>query len=237
MRAQSHVVGVALMLGLTVAALGGLTVAVGSVIDAQTASVDATRIADEMDVTLQPLETTGPEAGTLHFADGNLGTVNRELRILENGSVIDRRSIGALVFEAEDRRVAFLGGAIVRGRASGAWLAAEPPIVASERNGVLVAGVARLGAGDVAVGTEQATQVTLRTNVSHSRLDLGRGRFAVAIETTTPRPFERYFADQNVSLSRTDFDGDGIESVVANYSGQRRGYRVIHNLSLEVAHG
>jgi len=73
--------------------------------------------------------------------------------------------------------------------------------------------------------------------VSHTRTDLGTGEFVVAVETATPGPFERYFEGQNASVSRADFDGDGVESVVAEYPGQRRGYLVVHDLSLEVNGG
>jgi len=237
MRAQSHVVGVALLLGITVVALGGLTVAVGALVDAGTASADAARVADELDAALQPVETTGYRAARVHFTGGSLHTVEREVRLLENGSVVDTRSVGGLVFESGDRRIAYLAGAVVRGRPGAAWLAADPPVTASERNAVLVAGVPRLGAGHVAVSGEGGTAVTLATNVSHTRTDLGTGKFAVAIETATPGPFERYFEGQNASVSRVDFDGDGVESVVAEYPGQRRGYLVVHDLSLEVNGG
>jgi len=238
-RAQSHVIGLSLMLGLTVVALGGLTVTVGSVIDAQTASADATRVAEEMDSALEPVETTGPRAGRLHFTDGRIRTVERNLSILKNGSLLDRHEVGALVFEADDHRVVFLAGALVRGHAGNAWLAGGLPVTASERNDVVVVGVPQLQAEDVslAVGGGRSATVVLRTNVSHDRTDLGWGRYAVTVETTTPRPFERYFEDEGASVSRRDFDGDGVESVVATYPGHRRGYRVVHNLSLEVDSG
>lgn len=237
MRGQSHVVGVALLLGITVVALGGLTLTVGSLVDSGTASADATRVADELDAALQPVETTGPRTRPVHFTGGSLQAVERDARLLENGSVVASHSVGALVFEAGDRRVAFLAGAVVRGRGDAAWLVSEPPVVASDRDPVLVAGVPRLESGHVAVGGEGGTTASLRTNVSHDRTDLGRGHYGVAIETETPRPFERYFADQNASVSRSDIDGDGTESVVATYPGKRRGYLVVHNLSLEVTHG
>jgi hypothetical protein len=237
MRAQSHVVGVALLLGLTAVALGGLTAATGALVDSGTASADTARVADELDAAIQPVETTGQHARRVHFADGSLQSVEREVRVLENGSVVAAHTTGALVFETGDRRVAVAAGAVVRGQPGGAWLVTDPPVTSSERTAVLVVGVPRLEAGHVAIAGEGATSVTLATNVSHARTDLGTGNFAVAVETTTPRPFERYFEGQNASVSRTDFDGDGVESVVATYPGRRQGYLVVHNLSLEVASG
>lgn len=237
MRAQSHVVGVALLLGITALALGTLTVAVGELVASGTASADAARVADELDATLRPVETTGPHAGRVHFADGSLHSVPREVRVLENGTVVASHAAGALVFESSDRRVASVAGAVVRGRPGSGWFAANPPILASNRTGVLVVGVPRLGVGHVAVGGGGTTTVILRSNVSHARTDLGKGDFSVAVETATPRPFERYFEDQNASVSRRDFDGDGVGSVVAEYQGRRQGYLVVHDLSLEVAGG
>jgi hypothetical protein len=236
-RAQSHVVGVALMLGISVLALGALTVGVGEVIDAQTAHADATRIADEIGAALQPVERTGPHTDTVQFADGSLRTVERDLRIYRNNTLVAERSVGALVFSAGERRVAFVAGAIVRGENGGEWLLSEPPITASDRNEVLVIGVPVLGADDTAVSGSGGSTVRLRTNVSHDRRDLGQGRYEVAIETTAHEAFEEYFAGQNASTVRRDIDGDGIESTVATYHGTRRGYLVTHNLSLEVAHG
>ena len=236
-RAQSHVVGVALLLGLTVVALGGLTAAVGSVMDSQAASADAARLADEMGQALRPVQTTGRHTGRLHFSGGHLETVDRELRVLRNGSVVATRDVGALVFDAEDRRVAFLAGAILRGQAGGAWREADPPITDSARNDVLVVSAPVLDSGNRAIDGGGGVTVPLRTNVSHARTDLGNGHFGVAIETRTPGPFERFARSRNATVSRTDFDGDGIPSVVASYPGQRQGYLVTHNLLLEVGHG
>ena len=236
-RAQSHVVGVALLLGITTIALGGLTVTVGSVVDAQTATADATRVADGMDRALQPASTTGPHAGQVRFAGGQLSTVERDLRVLRNGTVVDTVGVDALVFEADDRRVAFLAGALVQGTSGNAWLTRDPLVTDSERTAVVAVGAPRLGAGRIARAGAGPTTLTLRTNVSHARRDLGRGRYAVALETATPEPFERYFERNNATVGRRDFDGDGTPSVVASYPGVRQGYLVVHDLALEVDDG
>lgn len=236
-RAQSHVVGVALLLGISVVALGGLTVGVGELVDAQTASADATRVANGLDSALEPAATTGPRTEHLQFTGGTLTTAPRTVRLLRDGTVVATIAVDALVFESADRRVAFLGGAIVRGDASNAWFARDPLVTASERNAVLAVGAPRLGAGDVAVSGGGGTAVTLRTNVTHDQRSLGTGQYAVAIETETPEPFERYFTDQNATTTRRAFDDDRTDSVVARYSGDRRGYLVVHDLLLEVGNG
>lgn len=236
-RAQSHVVGVALMLGIAVVALGGLTVAVGSVVDAQTGSADATRVADGFDNALRPTSTTGPRAGTVRYAGGQLSTVERDLRIIRNGSVAVTERIGALVYASDTRRVASLAGAVVRGTPGNAWLRTDPLVTDSERTAVLAVGAPRLGAGSGSYAGSGPTTLTLRTNVTHTRHTLGTGTYAVALETATPEPFARHFREHNASVRTRDFDGDGIHSVVAEFPGQRRGYLVVHNLSLEVDDG
>jgi hypothetical protein len=236
-RAQSHVVGVALLLGIATIALGGLTVTVGSVIDAQTATADATRVADGMDSALQPASATGPHADQIRFAGGELSTVERELRVFRNGTVVDTVGVDALVFTADDRRVVFLAGALVRGTPGNAWLTRDPLVTDSDRTAVVAVGAPRLGAGRIARAGAGATTLTLRTNVSHARRDLGPGRYAVAIETATPEPFERYFEHNNATVEQRDFDSDGTQSVVASYPGVRRGYLVVHDLGLEVDDG
>lgn len=231
-RGQSHVVGVALVLAITVIALGTVTTGIGAVFDAQASSVDANRVAGELDATLQPVERTGPNSGHVAFSDGRLTTVERQLRVLRDGSVVAEVDADALVFTANDRRVAFVGGAIVRGTRGNGWLAREPPLAASDDGGVIAVSAPKLNASHQSVSG--GGRARLSTNVSHQRSALGRGTFSVAIETTRPNAFERYFEREGVSTNRRDFDGDGIESVVAEYPGTRRGYLVVHDMRLEV---
>lgn len=234
MRAQSHVVGATLMLGLAIVALGTLTLGVGTVLESQAASADAERVATAMDDGLQGVERTGTHSHKVTFSEGRLSTEERTLRVLKDGTVVRTVSVDVLVFEGNDRRVAALAGAVIRGEGESAWLVSEPPITHSEATDVLVVGAPALGADDVAVSGQGGVTTTLQTNVSHTDYDLGTGEYAVAIETETPDPFERYFAAQNATTTRRTFQGDQTESVVAAYPGQRRGYLVVHDLSLEV---
>ena len=233
MRAQSHVVGVALMLGLATIALGALTVGVGGLLDAQAASADAERVATDFDEGLQAVERTGHHSHDVAFTEGRLGTESRTLRLIRNGSVVESHNVDALVFESGDRRVAAVAGAVIRGTEGNAWLVSEPPISESERSGVLVVGAPVLGTDHVAVSGENG-QATLRTNISHTDTELGRGRYAVTIETATPGPLERHLEAQNATTERRTFAGDDHSSVVARYPGTREGYLVVHNINLEV---
>ena len=232
-RGQSHVVGVALMLSVTVIALGTITASIGTVFDAQAAGADARRVAAGFDSALEPVESTGPRSGTVAFTDGSLQTEERTLRVYRNGSLEAVLRVDTLVFRAEDRRVAATNGAIVRGRPGGGWLYRKPPIVAGD--GVLAIGVVQLNASDVSVSGTGRT--TLETDVHHERVALGPGRYEVWLETETPGAFEPFFERANATVSRRDPDGDGIPSVVARYPRDRIGYLVVHDLRLEVWDG
>lgn len=239
MRGQANVVGIAILLGITVIALGGLTASIGTVIDAHAANADAARVADGIGGALDPVETTGRNRGRVTFTDGSLRTVERDLRVLDGGGVRHVVGVDALVFQSDEHRVAFAAGAIVRGTGRGADLLEPPPVIASVSGsgsgsgGVLVVGAPRLG-GQAAVGGSGGVAVTLRTDVRHDRTNLGRARFAVAVETTTPGAWEEFFGRQNATVSRRDFDADGIVSVVGSYPGRRQGYLVVHDMNLEV---
>lgn len=231
-RAQSHVVGVAVMLGVTVVALGTVTASLGAVVQGSAAAADANRVAADLDDALRPVEATGHRRGEVSFTSGELVVVERELRILDGAGVVETVPVDALVFRAGEQRVVYLAGAVVRSTGSGAHLHARPPIAASE--GVMVVGAPRLNASDRRVATTEPTTVALETNVSHRRQALGDGEYRVAMETTTPGAWERYFERAGATTTRRDLDGDGVDSVVGTFPGVRTGYLVVHDLRLEV---
>lgn len=235
-RGQSHVVGVTLLLGITVVGLTTLTAGIGAIVQENAATADAERVATDLDAALDPVETTGRHSGDVSFAGGRLRTVERDLRVLDGSGIRRRVAVGGLVFESGDHRVAYVADAIVRGRGEQAWLRDPPPLTTDRASGVLVVSAAHLNASDTAVGGEGTTTVTLDTRVEHDRTTLGNGTYRVAIETTTPEPFARWFRERGASVSRRDFDGDGVPSVVGRFPGERVGYLVVHDVHLEV-HG
>ena len=237
MRAQSHVVGVALMLGLAVLALGTLTVGIGSMVDEQASNADATRVAEDLVDALEAVERTGRASHEVAFTAGTLTDADRTMRLIENGTVIATQDVDAILFESGDRRVAVLAGAVVRGQRGNAWFVEDPPIASSNRTNVLVVGAPVLDTDHVSLGGQGGVATTLQTTVSHSETDLGTGQFSVAIETETPGPFERYFRSQGATTERRTFAGDEQKSVVAHYPGQRRTHLVVHDLGLEVGDG
>lgn len=236
-RGQSSVVGVALLLGATVVALGVLTASVGTLVDGHAARADAERVAADMEDALRPVETTGHRTGDIRFTEGSLHTEARDLHVIKDGTREATVPVGALVFEREDRRVRSVAGAVVRGREDNAWTVGRPPIVGSETGEVLVVGAAKLNASDGGVGGRQVS-AELATNVSHERISLGRGTYRVAIETTVPTAIERALRQRGATrVTRRDVDGDGLASVVAEFPGDRQGYLVVHDMRLEVRDG
>lgn len=232
-RAQASVVGAALLLGMTVVALGLLTASVGTLVDGQTARADADRVAADL-AGLDPVETTGHHTTDVRFGAGRLHTAERQVRVYDGTGLVANVDAGALVYESDTHRVAAVGGAVVRGRGENAWFTEPPPVVESASSGVLVVGVATLTATGQSVGGGQVT-ARLAANVSHHRRSLGTGTYEVAVETRAPAAFERFFADRGATVRRADIDGDGVESVVASFPGSRRAYLVEHRLRLEVA--
>mgnify|MGYP000395095961 FL=1 len=236
-RGQSSVVGVALLLGATVVALGVLTASVGALVDGHAARADTDRVATDIQDALRPVETTGHRTGEIRFTEGSLHTEARDLHVIKNGTRERTVPVGALVFERGDRRVRSVAGVVVRGRDDNVWAVDRLPIVGSEANEVLVVGAAKLNASDGGVGGAQVS-AELATNVSHDRVSLGRGNYEVAIETTVPTAIERALRERGATIvTRRDVDGDGLESVVAEFPGVRRGYLVVHDMRLEVRDG
>lgn len=228
-RAQSNVVGVAVLLGVTVVALGAVTASVGTLVDANAAAADANRVATDLASTVRPVETTGVRVGTVGFTEGDLRTVDRTVRVLNDTGTVFERDANALVFESGGYTVTALGGAIVRGSGGGGRFARSPPVTAGPD--VVVVGVPVLD-GEVDAGGENV-RVRLRTRVSHDRLELGDGTYRVAIETERPGPWRRYFERANATvLDARDFDDDGVESVVARFPGTRTGYVVVHRVEV-----
>ncbi|ESP88105.1 DUF7289 family protein [Candidatus Halobonum tyrrellensis] len=228
-RAQSHVVGVALLLGITVVLLAGLTATVGTVVESNAAGVDAGRVAADVDDALAPVETTGSRTGPLSYGDGRLHTENRTVRLLNGDRVVETVDADALVYDRGAHRVTFLGGAVVRESGTSTTFESEPPL--STSTDALVVGVGALG--DESVDTTGGGRLTLRTRVTHERAAYDVGTWRVAVETATPGVWERYFDRRGGVTSRRDFDDDGTTSVVASFPG-RRAYLVVHRMRLEV---
>ncbi|MBX0286278.1 type IV pilin [Halomicroarcula sp. F28] len=236
-RAQSHVVGIVLLLGITTIALGGLTTVVGSIIDGQTATADERRVANALDSEFRPVEQTGPNRVDVQFSEGELATVDRQLRILNTSGVRREVDIGGLVYTSGANRVGFVGGAITRGKPGNAWLVRGPPVTVTRDTDTLVVGAVTLGERGSTVSGSGGVTARLRTNVTHNRTALPRADYRIAIETATPDPVARYLRERGLSTSTRDIDGDGVPSVIAGVAGQQELQLVVHRTNTEVTGG
>ncbi|MCJ0619491.1 type IV pilin [Haloarcula hispanica] len=235
--AQSHVVGVVLLLGLTVVALGGLTAVVGSVVDGHTTTADEARVADTFETTFRPVEQTGHQTARVRFTEGRLTTAGRELRVLNDSGVQRTVPIDAIVYDSGDSRVRFLGGSVVRGTAGNAWLESDPPVTATRDDTAVIVGAPLVNASGGTVSGTGGVSAHIRQNVSHERERLPADNYSVAIETETPRPFTESFQRVGATTRVRDIDGDGVQSVVATFPGRRTLYLVRHDMRTEVGHG
>ncbi|GAB3690811.1 hypothetical protein GCM10028857_27570 [Salinarchaeum chitinilyticum] len=231
------------MIGITVLALGGLTVAIGTVVDSGASDAEANRVANAMTVVAEPGDVVGTAEAELRFGDGTLTTEQRTIRLIDasNGSVIERVDSDVLVYTVDDHTVVGGNGAVLQGAASGATMVEQPSIVADRgTDGVLLIGAPAIDAENVSFGTNGPARVTLRASVTHDRLDLGERSVRVAVETAYPRAWAEFFERKGATVvdrSRTfDDDGgtDGESSVVAEFPGQRQTYLIVHRTDLEV---
>jgi len=236
-RAQSHVVGIVLLLGITAVALGGLTSVVGTVVDGQSAAADEARVASAFEEELRPTEQTGPNRAKIRFSEGQLRTVDRQLRVLNPDGIVRRIDIGGLVYSSGANRVAFVGGEIVRGNPDNAWQVRKPPVTVTRDNETLVVGAASVGETGASVGGTGGVTARLRTNITHDHERLASDRYRVAVETKTPAPLERQFGSVGASTTVTDIDSDGVPSVVASVNGTQELHLVHHRMELEVNGG
>lgn len=230
-RAQSHVVGVALLLAITTISMGALTAGVGSMVESNAAAADADRVADSLSG-IDPSEATGVERHEIAFGEGSLAVEPRTVRLFDGDRRVAEREANALVFETGDRRVTYLAGGVVRGAGNASQLGETPPIATGD--GLLLVGLPILDVDGTASVAGESVTATLRTDTSHERRDLERGEYRLAIETATPGAWERHFAATNASVTRRTFDGDEHASVVATFPGERTAYLVIHETELEV---
>lgn len=230
-RGQATLVGVALLLALTVISVGALTVAIGDTIARGAAATDAGRVADDV---AKLADSTRSGSVRLRFADGDVRTVDREVRVLDSSGVVRSVDVGGLVYERGRHRVAFVAGAVVRGRGDAAWIHTAPRFRTTD--GTLLVSVVSLGVEPGrGVGGAGSGGATLRTTPTHRRSDLPDDGHRVAVETETPTAWKRALLRAGASdVERRDVDGDGVESVVGTFPPADRGYLAIHDLQTEV---
>jgi flagellin-like protein len=231
-RGQSNVVGVAILLGVTVVALGALTASVGTVVDQHAAASDTRRVAGDVDDALQPLETTGVRRGTISFTSGSLDTLDREVRVLDSGGVVATVDANALRFTAGSRGATYLAGSVLVHGDN--WAQTRTPVTVTADPDVLVVSVPALR-GNVSRTATGGVAYSLRSNVSHARRSLGRGGYRVAVETAHPEALSEQFEQMDATVTERDIDEDGVSSVVADFPGSRTAYLVVHETEVRLS--
>ena len=234
-RGQTAVVGVALLLGLTVLAVGGLTATAGSIVEDGASSAAATRAGDDLATALGP--GPGERETTLELASGTVRVVNRTVWLLDDDGVVWAGHAGAVVYADGDQRVTGFAGAVVQSDPRRSRVSAPSRIAPAE--GALYVGVPVLnasGADGVSTGNHRLA-VTLRTDGEAARQRLPTSSYRIAIETSTPAAWERHLRERGATTTRRDVDGDGISSVVASFEGERTVHLVVHDVRLDLAVG
>lgn len=228
-RGHANVIGVAVLLVIAVVSMGTLTAAIGVVVDSNAAEADAERVGSAFESTLEPVTASGRQRGSVTFSEGKIGLIDRTLEVRANGTVVERIDVGGLVFESEDRRVAFHAGAIISGDRGSARMDSPPPITVDEE--LLIVGVARIGGDFGTVSGNDGTTAIIETNVAHERYELGETTVRLAIETTTPNVWMQYFGGFETTVERVPGDPP---TVIAEFEGDRTSYLVVHDLNAEV---
>ncbi|MFB6092396.1 MAG: flagellin-like protein [Haloquadratum sp.] len=234
-RAQATVVGVAILLGLTVLAVGGLTATAGSIVSEGAASAAATRVADDLEAALAP--GAGGRETTVALASGRIRVTNRTVWLLDEGGVVWAGHAGAITYADGDQRVTGFAGAVVRSDGRESRVVAPSRIAPA--NGTLYVGVPVLnasGADGITTGGHRLA-VVLRTDAETTRTDLPAADYRIGVETPTPAAWERHLRARGATTTRRDVDGDGIPSVVATFPGRRTVSLLVHDVRLDVAVG
>lgn len=238
-RGQSSVIGVALLVGITMLALGTMAAAVGGVVDDAATDADIRRVTADFERSFRPVEATGLHRGRIEFGEGSLTTEPRTVRLLDATGIVETHDTAAVIYRANPgldsntggRRVTFLAGAILVTQGDYTTVVRPPPMASGP--GVLVLGLPVVR-GDVGIGGRRLT-LRVTTNVNHTRQTIGEGNWRVAVETTSPDAWNRTLTRRGGQpRDRRDFDGDGIDSVVAGFPNPRTAHLVIHDVELEV---
>jgi hypothetical protein len=226
---------VALLLALTVVAVGGLTATAGSIVDEGATTAATTRVGADLAAALGP----GPDTTetTIELTGGTIRVANRSVWLLDGDRVVWAGHAGAVVYTDGDRRVTGFAGAVVRHNGDRSRMVAPSRIAPAA--GSLYVGVPVLnatGADGIAAG-DRRLSVELRTDTETARETLPAGDYRIAVETTAPAAWERHFAERGATTTRRDIDGDGVPSVVASFDGPRTVHLVVHDVRLRVGVG
>ncbi len=227
-RGQSHVVGVALLLAITLISMSVLTMSVGTLIDAGQSRNEHERVGSALEQLHDPSSTENPSLTT---SVGTLSTASREISINSSTGANYRFDTTAISYSNGNHRVATLCGAVISGKPGAAWFRSTPRIFSPTAASVRLIRLTTITTSgfDRLQGTHSFTRRQSSTHHSHENLS-----GTLSIETATPGPFERHFRARGFATSRNDPDSDGIPSVSVSFTQERRTILMIRHITVEV---
>ncbi|KAB1192332.1 hypothetical protein GJR96_02290 [Haloferax sp. MBLA0076] len=233
-RAQSNVVGAALLLGIGVVAIGLLTASVGTLVDAQVTTADADAATNGFASLRDGVFAGGNSTHPVRVSDGQLSRVNRTVRVVAEQGANRTYDADGYVATFGDHRIAFVGGAVVRGTGNNSRLVTPVPFSIAGDAAFLP--LPTLTASSTDGGGLDGGSV-LRARTTRRIDDFPSDEYAIAVETTTPRAWERAFQRRGFNATQTDLDGDGIPSVVATAPDERTLTVATYDLTVVVDRG
>jgi hypothetical protein len=253
-RGVSTVIGVALLIGVTVASMGVITAGMGVVVEDHARTIEADGVETALTTAIEDTASPGHHRTRLPVSSGRVETVERSVRIGTDGGWTRREANGIrYVSESGTRRVETVAGTVVRGDGRTARVTRDPSLLVSEEivaftlpviRGTEHVAVSGAGAESVSGGGSRAGGgLVLETTVHHERRELDGDTFRVAIETPAPAALERAFerlietAGVEGTVESTTFPGDTHPSVVATIEGERAGHLLVREVDLEVRRG
>lgn len=231
-RAQSSIIGVAILVTATVLSIAALTATAGTFVSDGAAAANAQRVAEDFDDVVD----ADKRRTRIEFSDGTLRVEPRTLTVSRGDGALISVDVDALVYETRGQRVTTLAGVVVEGSGPQATVRGPLPVVAGpDRH--LVDIVALNATGATGISGSTGTAVSVRTNATHEYRTTQRGEYSVAIETATPGAWERAFTAAGLEHTRRDDDDDGVESVVVRLPDDSVLDVAIHDLRAVVSRG
>jgi flagellin-like protein len=192
-RAQSAVIGVALLMVITVVSIGVLTAGTGLLVDEAGRNADAQRVADRLLAGYEPRTLLGATTISLPVTGGHLYTVPRTIEVHRFGDPVATFETAAIRYQRAGHRVSASGQALVQGRGPDARFLRRPALVTvleAEGQRVLSISVVRIES-DIDHGVDRPGSLALSLVATHERRELDPGRYTLSLETDEPVLWER----------------------------------------------
>lgn len=230
-RAQSAVIGVALLMVITVVSIGVLTAGTGVLVDEAGRNADVQRVTDRLLEGYEPRTLLGGSTISLPVTGGTLETVPRTIEIRRAGSPVEIFETAGIRYRRAGHSVTAVGQAILRDRGGRARFIREPRLVrVFESGGKRVLSISVVLVEDTLDHTvHRAGEQRLTVMATHERRMLEPGRYAIALETTAPEAWERALEDLAKWIRIEERGEDGRYRLLVEFGR-------VHEVRLVVTH-